>query len=91
MTMKVLLRKYKEDGDIEFAPVYFNSTTKAVINSNKYDLVKSFQEILSIIDNWINKKPGWVIESMGREYVNIPIYSPLLGSSYIELPVKNLN
>ena len=91
MTMKVLLRKYKEDGDIEFAPVYFNSTTKAVINSNKYDLVKSFQEIFSIIDNWINKRPGWVIESMGREYVNISIYSPLSGSSYIELSVKNLN
>ena len=73
MTMKVLLREHKENGDIEFSPVYFNSTTKAVINSNKYDLLKSFQEILYIIDNWINKGPGWVIESMGREYVNISI------------------
>ena len=91
MTMKVLLREHKENGDIEFSPVYFNSTTKAVINSNKYDLLKSFQEILYIIDNWINKGPGWVIEYMGREYVNISIYSPLSGSSYIELPVKNLN
>ena len=70
MTMKVLLRKYKEDGDIEFAPVYFNSTTKAVINSNKYNLVKSFQEILSIIDNWINKRPGWVIDSVDAECIN---------------------
>ena len=42
MTMKVLLREHKENGDIEFSPVYFNSTTKAVINSNKYDLLKSF-------------------------------------------------
>ena len=28
ITVKVLLKKYKLDGEIEFAPVYFNSTTK---------------------------------------------------------------
>ena len=43
ITVKVLLRKYKENGDIEFAPVYFNSTTKTVINS-EYDLDKYLQE-----------------------------------------------
>ena len=31
ITLKVLLSKYKENRDIEFAPVYFNSTTKTVI------------------------------------------------------------
>ena len=41
ITVKVLLRKNKENGDIEFAPVYFNSTTKTVINF-KYDLEKYF-------------------------------------------------
>ena len=60
--MKVLLRKYKEyREDIEFALVYFISTTKTVINS-KYDLDKSFQEILYRIDNWINEGSGCVIE-----------------------------
>ena len=53
LTAKVLLRKHKINGDIEFAPVYFNSTTKTVTNS-KYDLDKSFQEILYRIDNWNN-------------------------------------
>ena len=53
LTAKVLLRKHKINGDIEFAPVYFNSTTKTVTNS-KYDLDKSFQEILYRNDNWIN-------------------------------------
>ena len=38
-------------GDIEYAPVYCNSATKAVINSDKYDFDKSFQEILYRIDN----------------------------------------
>ena len=39
--MKILLSKHKENGDREFVPVYFNSTTKTVINSI-YDLDKSF-------------------------------------------------
>ena len=29
---RVLLKKYKPNGEIEFTPVYFNSSTKTVIN-----------------------------------------------------------
>ena len=43
ITLKVLLRKYKENKDREFAPVYFNSATKTVMNSK-------FQEI-----EWITR------------------------------------
>ena len=75
LTLKLLLRKHKENGGIEFAPVYFNSTTKTVINS-KYMLDKFFQEILYRIDNWINEGSGWVIESIDAEYVNISVFSP---------------
>ena len=32
ITVKVLLKKYKPNGEIEFAPVYFNSVTKTGIN-----------------------------------------------------------
>ena len=88
--MKILLRKHKGNGHIEFAFVYFNSTTKTVINS-KYDLDRSIPEILYRIDNWINEGSGWVVESIEAEYVNISIYSPLSGSSYIELPNKLRN
>ena len=41
----VLLKKYKLNGEIEFAPVYFNSVTKTVIN-HRFKLESSFQEIL---------------------------------------------
>ena len=34
ITVKVLLKKYKHNGEIEFAPVYFNSFTKTVKNQN---------------------------------------------------------
>ena len=32
ITVKVLLKKYKLNREIEFAPVYFNSVIKTVIN-----------------------------------------------------------
>ena len=81
ITVIAVLCKYKINGDIEYAPVYFNSATKTVINSDKYDLDKSFHKILYRIDNWINEGYGWIIESINGEYVNISMYSPLIGST----------
>ena len=51
----------------------------------------SYQEILYRIDNWIKEGSGWVIKSVDREYFNISIFSPLSGSSYIELPRRLRN
>ena len=81
----VSLCKNKKKGDIEYPSVYFNSATKRVISFNKYDLDKSFQEILYRIDNWINEGSGCITESIEAQYVNISIYSPLIGSTCIEI------
>ena len=86
ITVTVLLCKHKE-----YAPVYFNSATKTVINFDKYDLDKFSQDILYRIDNWINEGSGWIIDSIEAQYVNISIYSPLIGSTYTELPDKLKN
>ena len=59
---KNLAKKYKNT-EIEFSPVCFNSTTKTVLNQ-KFDLNKSFQEILYRIDNWTNENFGWIIKSI---------------------------
>ena len=45
INVKVLLKKYKSNGEIDFAPVYFNSSTKTVIGY-RYKLDQSFQENL---------------------------------------------
>ena len=87
ITAKVLLKKYKLNGEIEFAPVYFNSVTKTVIN-HRFRLENSFQEILYLIDNWINEGSGWIVESIESQYINISTYTPLSGSSYINLPAE---
>ena len=43
ITLKVMLKKYRPNGEIEFRPVYFNSTTKTVIN-HKYSLEMLFKK-----------------------------------------------
>ena len=42
ITVKDLLKKYKHNGEIEFAPVYFNSFTKRAKN-HRFRLENSFQ------------------------------------------------
>ena len=61
ITLKVILKKYKSSVEIEFRSVYFNSTTKTVIN-HKFSLENTFQEILYGIDIWINELSGWIVE-----------------------------
>ena len=87
ITVKVLLKKYKHSGEIEFTPVYFNSFTKTVIK-HRFRLESSFQEILYMADVWINKGSGWNVESIESHYIIISTYRPLVGGSYIDLPVE---
>ena len=37
------------------------------------------------IDKWINEGSAWTIEYIDGEYINISIYNPSSGSTYIEL------
>ena len=59
-------------GEIEFAPVYFNSKTKTVTNQ-KFYLKNAFQEILYRIDNCINEGSSWIVELIESQYINISI------------------
>ena len=73
-----MLKKYKPNREIEFAPVFFNSWTKTVIKLEDF-----LQEILHMIDAWINEGSGWIVESIEFQYINISTDRPLSGSSYI--------
>ena len=86
ITVEVFLQKYKHNRETEFRPVYFNSVTKTVTN-HIFNLEKSFEEILYIVDIWINNGSGWVIELTVSQYINISTYRLLSGSSYMDLPV----
>ena len=58
------------------------------MRNHKFDLEKSLQETLYKIDNWINEGSGWIVESIKYQYINIATSRPLIGSSYIKLPVE---
>ena len=44
--------------------------TKTVINY-RFKLENSFQEILQMIDFWINKESGWNVKSIESQYINV--------------------
>ena len=60
-------------------------TLKKGINDNdpKTRLNDSFEEILNLLDIWINEGSGWVIDEIKGLCINISNYEPLLGGSYI--------
>ena len=64
--------------------------TKIVINY-RFRFENAFQEILYMIDVWINEGYGSIVESIESQYINISTYRRLSGSSYISLPVELRN
>ena len=55
--------------------------------NHKFKLENAFQEILYLIDNWINKASGWIVESIESQYINISPYRPLSGS-YVKIACR---
>ena len=82
-----MLKKCEPNGELEFRPVYFNSTTETVIN-HEFNLENAFQEMLYSFDNWINEGSGWIIELIESQYISVSTYRPLSRSPYIKLPVE---
>ena len=89
ISVKITLKKRINDNEFDPRTVYFNSPVKTVINQ-RYRLNDSFEEIINLLDIWINEGSGWIIDKIEGLYINIPNYEPLLGGSYIPLP-KALN
>ena len=86
-TLQVKFFKQSNDKNI-LKNGYFNSTTDLIINETdiKLAIQASQQQILNKIAQWISEGSGWTIQSIENHYINIAIYNPLKGSSYIELP-----
>ena len=89
ISVKITLKKRINDKEFEPKTLYFNSLIKTVIN-RRYRFNVSFEEILNLLDIWINEGPGWIIDKIEGLYINISNYEPLLGGSYTSLP-KALN
>ena len=76
-----------------YKTAFFNGKAKTItkVDYIKPELKMSRQEILYVIDKWVSEGSGWVIDRIDSHYINVTLYKPLNGSSYIELPTKVKN
>ena len=86
-TLKVTFNKQTKDR-ITQKTAYFNSKPQEITNNVMVveALKLSKDQILNIIAQWISEGSGWTVESVDDHFLNIVEYTPLNGSSYIELP-----
>ena len=76
-----------------YKTAFFNGKAKTItkVDDIEPELNMSRQEILNVIDKWVSEGSGWVIDRIDSHYVNVTLYKPLNGSSYIELPTELRN
>ena len=76
-----------------YKTAFFNGKAKTITKANdiEHELSMSRQEIPNVIDKWVSEGSGWVIDRIDSHYINVTTYTPLHGSSYIELPTELRN
>ena len=76
-----------------YKTAFFNGKAKTITKANdiEHELSMSRQEILNVINKWVSEGSGWVIDQIDSHYINVTTYTPLHGSSYIELPTELKN
>ena len=76
-----------------YKTAFFNSKAKIVtkVDDIEPELNMSRQEIMNAIDKWVSEGSGWVADRIDSHYINVTLYKPLNGSSYIELPTELRN
>ena len=68
ISIKITLKKQINDNEFDPKTLYFNSLIKTVIN-RRY-LNDSFEEILNLLDIWINEGSRWIIDKIEGLYIN---------------------
>ena len=76
-----------------YKTAFLNGKAKTITKANdiEHELSMSRQEILNTIDKWVSEGSGWVIDRIDSHYINVTLYKPLNGSSYIEMPTELRN
>ena len=76
-----------------YETAFFNGKAKTItkVDDIEPELNISRQELLNTIDKWVSEGSGWVIDRIDSHYINVTLYKPLNGSSYIELPAELRN
>ena len=76
VSTKIILKKRINDNEHKHSTVYFSSLVKTVIN-RRYQLKDSFEEMLNLLDIWINESSAWTMDQIDGLYINTSNYKPL--------------
>ena len=76
VSTKIILKKSINDNEHKHSTVYFSSLVKTVIN-RRYQLKDSFEEMLNLLDIWINESSAWTMDQIDGLYINTSNYKPL--------------
>jgi hypothetical protein len=87
-TIKIRMSKEVGEGKTKKDSVYFKSKTGTVTNFEDIENTAANKQltILSRIETFQNLGSNWIILNIESHYVNIAMYKPLAGSSYMKLP-----
>lgn len=79
-----------DDGQQEKAHPHFRSKSYISLqnDSNDHNLNEAFQSVNNAMEEFINKGSNWILNKIICLEVHTLPYSPISGSSYIELPHK---
>ena len=92
-TLKVRMSKEVGEGKTKKDSVYFKSKTGTATNFEDIEDTAAHNQmtILSRIETFQNLGSNWIILNIESHYVNIAMYKPLAGSSYMKLPADISN
>ncbi|CAB3979147.1 Gastrula zinc finger, partial [Paramuricea clavata] len=87
-TIKVRMSKEIGNGKTKKDSIYFKSKTGTATNFEDIESTAAQNQltILSRIETFQNLGSNWIILNIESHYVNIAMYKPLKGSSYMKLP-----
>ncbi|CAB3977707.1 Gastrula zinc finger [Paramuricea clavata] len=87
-TIKVRMSKEIGNGKTKKDSIYFKSKTGTATNFEDIESTAAQNQltILSRIETFQNLDSNWIILNIESHYVNIAMYKPLKGSSYMKLP-----
>ena len=88
LVLKVEMTKTTADGKTKVQTPYFSSKPYTILSQHDIEnaIEEGHQAIDAQLDKWTKEGSGWVVNRVTCLYVNIAKYTPLKGSSYIELP-----
>ena len=90
---KIITDSINKTTSLIYKKAFSNGKAKTITKPNDIgpELNISRQEILNMIDQWVSEGSGWAIDRIDSHFINVTLYKPLNGSSYMELPTELRN